>query len=282
MLSILLAAIGMAGFGMAGYLDLKTTEFPDWLPYSMIALAIAVQAASSFLSSDWSILMNSAAIGVVFLGLGLGLYFLRQWGDGDAWLLGALGFLFPTAAGFPANGSLLPFPMVMLFNFFAVAFAYVIAYSVALSLRSRGTWGGFVASLKKDYRNPALMIAGFSAVYFALIGFMLFRFGIEPPSPAYIVGLPLLIAFVVVFFKYGMYIEGRVFKRRIHVSKLRAGDVPVGEKWRVLKQSEVNALKKRGGYVWIKEGVRFAPVFFLTLLATLLLGSIASLVFGFA
>ena len=32
MLGWLLLAGGAVGLGAAGYLDLKTTEFPDWLP----------------------------------------------------------------------------------------------------------------------------------------------------------------------------------------------------------------------------------------------------------
>jgi hypothetical protein len=85
---------------------------------------------------------------------------------------------------------------------------------------------------------------------------------------------------VVLFSHYGKYIEKNLFKRRIPVGKLRAGDVPVGGKWRVLKPAEVRALKKRGGSVWIKEGVRFAPVFVLALILTLAFGDLFSMIFG--
>ena len=84
------------------------------------------------------------------------MYYARQWGDGDAWLLGALGFLFPGATGFtavavgaaPAGLPALPFPAVMLFNFFLVSFLYLIAYSLVLGLRSPRVSGKFFRYLK--------------------------------------------------------------------------------------------------------------------------------------
>jgi len=122
MLDFILLAIGIVGFGLAGYWDLKTTEFPDWLPYSMIILALLFRGIFGFIQSDWWILGNSVFVGVVFLSLGLLLYFLRQWGDGDAWLLGALGFLFPTSS-FQIN-TFFPFPLTILFNFLLVSLVH--------------------------------------------------------------------------------------------------------------------------------------------------------------
>lgn len=278
-ISWVLAAIGLAGFGLAGYLDLKTTEFPDWLPYSMIMLALASRGLFAWFSSDWSVLASSVFIGLAFLAIGLAMYFAKQWGDGDAWLLGAMGFLFSDASGFAYSGRF-PFPVAMLFNFFLAAFFYIIAYSLMISLSRPGIWGGFVRSFRRKYKGAVMLVGGASAAYFAFLIAMFLRFGLVPPSPLYAAAFPLLIAFVVVFSHYGIYIEKYLFKKRIPVSKLRAGDVPIGGKWRVLKPSEVRALKRRGGYVWIKEGVRFSPVFFIALIITILFGDIFSLLVG--
>ena len=51
-LELILLAIGVAGFGLAGYWDLKTTEFPDWLPYSLIIASLAVKGGWGFFVSD--------------------------------------------------------------------------------------------------------------------------------------------------------------------------------------------------------------------------------------
>ncbi|NIO23255.1 MAG: hypothetical protein GTN38_04485, partial [Candidatus Aenigmarchaeota archaeon] len=136
LLGLILLAIGIAGFGLAGYLDLRYTEFPDWLPYSIIVLALVVRGVFAFLENDLWIIGNSVFVGVGFLALGLVLYFLRQWGDGDAWLLGSLGFLFPNESGF-AVGSVLPFPLTLLFNFLFISLVYLIAYSIFLGLKKR-------------------------------------------------------------------------------------------------------------------------------------------------
>ncbi len=283
----ILAAIGIVGFGLAGYWDLKSTEFPDWLPYSMIILALAVRAVFAWISSDWSIIIDSLLIGLAFLGVGLGMYFAKQWGDGDAWLMGALGFLFPdlpaasaaVSSGLAYSG-MFPFPVALLFNFFLVSFVYIIAYSVLLSLTRPDVCRGFVRSFRRECRGAVMLVGGATAAYFVFLIAMFFYFGLVPPSPLLAASFPAIIAFIVVFSHYGMYIEKNLFKRRIPVSRLRIGDVPAGRHWRMLKPKEVKALKRRGGYVWIKEGVRFAPVFVITLVVTLLFGDLFSLVFG--
>jgi len=84
---------------------------------------------------------------------------------------------------------------------------------------------------------------------------------------------PLLVA-ILIFVHYGRFIEKNLFKRKIKVKDLRVGDVPVGDKWRVLTHKEVKELKKKGGEIWIKEGVRFAPVFIITMLVTLFYGNL--------
>ena len=278
MLGWLLLAGGAVGLGAAGWLDLRATEFPDWLPYALIAYALVVRGAFAWLLGDWAILTNSILIGVLFLVAGLGLYYLRQWGDGDAWLLGALGFLFPDPAGFAFRAQLpveplLQFPVALLFNFFLIAFAYLIAYALGLGLRTPHTFSLFKRTLKrKDMERMLGLAVGFAlalAIVFAGLG-VWERAGLQ--AAAGVIGFPLLVVGLLLFLRYGRFIERTVFKRRVPASKLRPGDVPAGARWRVLTATEVARLRKQGGYVWIKEGVRFAPVFVLALLATLLAG----------
>lgn len=269
---------GALGLGAAGYLDLKTTEFPDWLPYALIVYALLVRGAFAWLLSDWAILTNSIAIGLVFLGAGLGLYYLRQWGDGDAWLLGALGFLFPDPAGFAFRGGLpaaggFQFPVALLFNFFLIAFAYLIVYALGLGLRTPHTFQLFSRTLKRKELERMLGLAiGFAiALVIVFAGLGAWERALLPALFG-VIGFPLLVLSLLLFLRYGRFIEHTVFKRRVPASKLRPGDVPVGARWKVLTEAEVKRLRKQGGYVWIKEGVRFAPVFVLALLATILAG----------
>ena len=266
-LGLISIIVGIVGFGWAGWKDLRTTEFPDWLPYSMIVAALALRGGASLLSWDFSLLLNSAVVGVLFLGFGLLLYYSKQWGDGDAWLLGAMGFLFPEGLGFPAT--VLPFPLALLFTFFLVSFAYIIVYSIAVGMM-QGIGGKFGMQLKK----AGARIVGITAVFgLALVGSLTYL-GVDFQRYAVLFLTPFLLLGILIFFQYGRFIEQTVFKRKIPAKNLRVGDVPFTEKWRVLKKKEVQALKKKGGSIWVKEGVRFSPVFVIVLLIMLLFGNI--------
>ncbi len=272
MIEWLLLAVGMAGFGIAGYLDLKTTEFPDWIPYAVIGLAVAIRGAFAFQTGSMLLLYNSLAIGTLFLAFGLSLYCLKQWGDGDAWLLGAMGFLFPDPAGFAFSSSL-PFPLVLVMNFFIVSLLYLVLYSIAIGVK-----GNIFPSFATHLRGQAKMVffafiffSGLSAIsIYYLSTFIPYAANI----PYLLLPVPFLATAMLVFVIYGQYIEKNVFRKRIPSKDLRIGDVPVDGKWKVMTKGELARLRKTKKYVWIKEGVRFAPVFLLTLLFTLFYGSV--------
>ena len=278
LLGWILFAVGVTGFGMAAYLDLKTTEFPDWLPYSIIASALAIRAVFSFLMNDFSIITESVLVGMGFLLFGLALYALKQWGDGDAWLLGSLGFLFPDSAGFHVS-TFFPFYITLLFNFFFIAFLYLIIYSIALGLKSPKISKKFFKDLKKDAGRIASIVVIFTVAVVILLYHVSTVY--NPPLSFFTNALlfPVLLVALLVFVHYGRFIENNLFRKKIDVKDLKIGDVPVKEKWRVLTEKEVNALKKKGGTIWIKEGVRFAPVFIITIIISLLLGNILSIIF---
>ncbi|UCD07271.1 MAG: prepilin peptidase [Candidatus Aenigmatarchaeota archaeon] len=272
----ILFGIGFVGFALAGYWDLKTTEFPDWLPYSMIILALVIRSVYSFTIGDFTPILNSVIIGLVFLGFGLALYFTKQWGDGDAWLLGALGFLFPDPAGF-AFTSFFAFPVALFFNFFFIAFFYLLVYSIALGVKSRDASREFFSELRGDLKGIAAIIFVFS--FLCLGMFLYFHYFYLVPLYVlnYILILPPLFIALVFFLRYGRFVEKNLFKRKVPVSKLREGDVLVSQRWRGLTEKEVKNLQDKGGEVWIKEGVRFAPVFVVTLIVTLFYGSLIGL-----
>ena len=276
----ILLAIGTAGFGLGAYWDIRTTEFPDWLPYIMIISALAVRGIFAYLLADVWILLSSAIVGTLFLGFGLMLYFMKQWGDGDAWLLGALGFIFPTYSAFEMAANpfqfwgQFPFPMIMLFNFFFISFAYLVAYSIGLGLRHRKVSGKFWKELGKDSRNMLLLIIFFAAVCLAMVLYLNFYLEIPFSNMYNLLSLPAIFAAVIVFVRYGRFVEQNLFRKKVMAKNLRVGDVLIGEKWKGLTEKEISSLRKKGGNVWIKEGVRFAPVFIIALYVTLFLGSL--------
>ena len=273
---LILLVIGIFGFSAAGYLDLRYTEFPDWLPYSMIILALLVWGGVSFLAADFSFLINSAITGIVFLGIGLLLYFTKQWGDGDAWLLGAFGFLFHQPLkvfSATVQSGIFPYPAVALFNFFITGFVYLVVYSIALGILNKKETIKFFMQAKKQKGKVYIGIV----LIFIYSIFAHYFYSILIIPNTYFLYLPLFMAFIYVFMLYGRFVEQKLFKKKISVKKLRIGDVLVKNRWRGLTEKEVRALQKKGGSVWIKEGVRFAPVFVLTLLVTMLYGSLVGL-----
>ena len=152
--------------------DLKKTEFPGWIPYGLIAASVLVFSLDGLITGGFSLLTNSVLYGLVFLAIGLGLYFSRQWGDGDAWLLGALGFALPSRLIFPEQASITPFYFALFFNFLVVALVYTIVYSIALGFRDVKTRKRFFSEAEKGLRYKIVSIivvaVAFLAVYFYL------------------------------------------------------------------------------------------------------------------
>jgi Flp pilus assembly protein protease CpaA len=275
-MTLALLGISVVGFGLAGYWDLKTTEFPDWLPYVMIALALGTRGVFSLLLGSFSYIINSTIIGLAFLGFGLLLYFLRQWGDGDAWLLGTLGFLWPDSGSFPAS-AFIPFPAALLFNFFFIAFFYLLAYSLILGLKSTEVSRKFLTELGQAKGEIGKVVGVFTLGSIGLIGYVAIQFGVPFLNLIYLLLFPPLLLSVLVFARYGRFVEENLFKKKVPANKLRVGDVLIEDRWRGLTEKEVDKLKAKGSEVWIKEGVRFAPVFVITVLVTLFLGNLIML-----
>lgn len=272
---VLLASSGFL-FALAAYWDIRTTEFPDWLPYSIIAASLGIRAVMSLISGELSYIINSVMIGIVFFGFGMGLYYAKQWGDGDAWLLGSLGFAFPDAAGF-AYLSIIPFPAAMLFNFFFIAFFYLLVYSIGLGLRSPSVSRKFIGEIRGELRRMIYITGGFTLACVVFIFLVSVYFTLPPGILAPVALSPLLLFSVMVFMRYGRFVEANLFKRKVAPGKVRVGDVLSHDKWRGLTEEEVKEIRKKGKPVWIKEGVRFAPVFVITILVTLFVGNMLSI-----
>lgn len=276
MLEFILLAIGLAGLGAAGYYDLRYTEFNDWIAYGTIISALFVKAVFSLVTGDITIITDSLLVGMLFLGLGSLFYFSRQWGDGDAWLLGALGFLFPTKINFPHIGqisSLVPFQAIILFNLFLVAFVYLVVYCLVLGFRMPKVRRLFARRLEKDFNYLLVSISGIVCIFLALIIYSsTMAWGAN--YLAMLVLLPAFLIFVAFFMEYANVIETRLFRKKIRASQLKVGDVLAGGKWRGITEKQLAGLKRKGGFVWIKEGVRFSPVFVITLIITVLFGGL--------
>jgi len=276
MLEIILFLVAFVGSVLASYFDLKTTEIPDEIPYMMMAIGIVGNLIKSYLVwSYWPFLL-SMIIGLGFLGFGFIMYFAGQWGGGDAKILSAIGFLLPSLPPEIKVNFFFPFPLSFFFNVFLVGAIYIILYALAMSIKNKKIWPMFFNSLKAS----AKIIVVFSSaliLFFTVFGIIFVRYyPILLVKDAVLFTVVIASSFIGLFilWKFVKAVEDVGFKKKIPISELKVGDVPIDYKvWEGITEKELKKIKKSGKkYVWIKEGVRFAPTFPLALIFTLFFG----------
>jgi len=273
MLEILLFIVAFIGSTAAGFYDLKTTEIPDEIPYAMIAIGIIGNIVQSYLTWSYWPFVYSMIAGLGFLGFGFIMYYLGQWGGGDAKILSGIGFLLPT---YQSTKLILPFSIGFFFNVFLVGAAYMIVYAFALSFINRKIWTAFFTDLKANAKmiliyNSALVV---SIILMGVLFARYFEFLPLTTFTIFVVTIGLASAGLYILWKFVKAVENVGFKKKIPVSKLRVGDVPDYYKiWEGVTEKEIRKIKKSGKkYIWIKEGVRFAPAFPIALIFTLAFG----------
>lgn len=276
MFGMVFLIVAFVGSALAAFFDLKTTEIPDKIPYAMMVFGIVGHAIESYLTwSYWPVLL-SMITGLSFLGFGFLLYFFGQWGGGDAKLLSAIGFLVSGVSPRSRVTLFFPFQVSFFFNLFLVGAVYMILYALTISFINRKIWSVFLQDLKAN----AKMILTFnlsSILSIFLLGVVSIEYlNLLSSSDLVSLGLITMLMTVGLFFlwKFVKVVEDVGFKKRIPISKLKIGDVLVDSKvWEGITEEELKKIRKSGKkYVWIKEGVRFAPAFLLALLFTAFFG----------
>jgi Flp pilus assembly protein protease CpaA len=276
MLEIIALVIAAVGSSAAAIWDLKTTEIPDEIPYVMIAAGILINGLLSWMAWDYWPILNSCIAGLAFLGFGFMMYYLGQWGGGDAKVLSAIGFLLPAKPSFINITFIFPFPFSYFTNVFLVGAAYMIVYAIAMAATNRRILREFV----KDVKASGRMIFILSSVLFLLFAgasiYLSNAFGVDMSLPAIILDslTPLALAIgILLIWRFVKVVEAVGFKRRISVRELKVGDVLEENRlWEGITEKELRKIRRSKKYVRIKEGVRFALAFPLALLVTLIVG----------
>jgi Flp pilus assembly protein protease CpaA len=270
--SILLGT-ALLGSILAGIIDLKTTEIPDWIPYSMMVIGVVGNLFKSYLLWSYLPILLSLVVGLLFLGFGFILYYSGQWGGGDAKILSGIGFLLPQFSG---TYVFFPFPVSYLFNVFFVGAIYMIGYILVMSLINRKVLFHFINDFKASIRQLFFLNIGiivFLIIFsFYMVGYLQF----VTVNEMFLFGGLVLGMTIGMFtlWRFAKTAEEIGFKRKIKVSDLREGDVPDDSKLlEGLTKKQVENIQKSGKkYIVIKEGVRFAPAFPIALLVSVLVG----------
>ena len=247
----------------AGIQDLKGKEIANWLNFSFIGFALAYRAFYSVFSNDWKFFSYGLIGFGIFLIIGNLLYYGKVFAGGDAKLL--MGF-----------GAILPFENVFdfliigsgfIFVLFFIGAIYSLIWSVSIVLKNKKK---FAREFRKKFENVKGFKHGFViGLLVILFGLIFFRVGGVILILGLIVMLSLLYGYLgavdkcmIVLKNPGDLQEGDWLEKSVKIGKERIEKSVHG-----LSLEEIEKLKKAKKKVLVKEGIMFAPVFFLTWIA---------------
>lgn len=274
--------VALIGSSISSVYDLKTTEIPDIIPHSMMVIGITINLIQSIILWNYYPILASLIAGLGLLGFGFLMYFLGQWGGGDAKILAAMGFLLPTFKSVKLN---LPFPLTYTLNVFVIGAAYMLLYAFLLSLKNKKIWREFFKDLKAS--SSVLLLASTTLFLSFLVLNSLILYYLNLTLDFLFIFknslLPLFLTMIVfIIWKFGKAVEETGMKKRIPISKLKVGDVLLESKiWEGITEKDLKKIKRSGKkWIWIKEGIRFAPSFPLALIFTYFYGNSILLLIG--
>jgi Flp pilus assembly protein protease CpaA len=259
---IVLAGIWIAA---ASYQDLKTTEVPNWLSFSLIGFALGFRFFYCLFSSSANgfSFFYQGLIGLgIFFVLGNLFYYGKIFAGGDAKLMIALGSVLPLSESFFVN---LRIYVLFLFLFLFFGAIYGLGWSFFYMTKN---FKNFKKEFLKQIRlNKKLVLL------FVFFGIFLLIFGIF--SELFLI-FGIFVILSPYFMLYAKSVENSSMIVKISTQKLREGDwlykdVSIGNKtikskWEGVSQFEIKKLQKIK-YVWIKKGIPFVPVFLFAFIA---------------
>ncbi len=266
-------AVAIIGSTLAALWDLKTTDIPDIVVAAMVAFALIFGIGEGVITGDYSALSLSIGTGLIFLVIGLIMYFSGQWGGGDGGLLVGVGMLMSYL-----NQNYISFPIAYLANVIIVGVIYSILYAFYLISRNRP----LLSALKKEFEK--MLRSSKMLLMVVVLGALSLLFSSFYPK---IASIPIILVVLLVFYRLAKIIDAS-FYRKILSKNLKVGDM-IGEDIPKLKlykklirgltEKEVKQIRKMKKTVLIREGIRFGPVFPLALILTVLYGNLLFILF---
>jgi Flp pilus assembly protein protease CpaA len=259
---IFLIALGIIWLIFATISDLRTTEIPNWLNFSLAIFALGARFFYSAFNDDWGIFIQGAIWFAIFFAIANALYFIRFFGGGDARLMASLGAVIPFGAGFQAN---LDMSLQFLLLFYITMTLFSLANIFYLGFRdSEKIKKKFMENIKSKKKIFFIfMAAGLAFMAMGLMNNVLFMLGV-------------LVFAIPYLFYYTKSIDDISLLKKISPEYLTEGDmlyhgVRIGGKiikpaTGGLSRKEIAMLRKRNAKVWIKTGVPFTSVFLLSFL----------------
>jgi Flp pilus assembly protein protease CpaA len=283
MFDFIIIIIALIWLTIASITDVRTTEVPNWLSFSLIVIALGIFSFISIIEKSFTPILSSLTGLVIFTAIGAGMYYSKQWGGADAKILMGLGALlhqYPEkiATIFSPNLNM-PFLMIIFINIFLAGAIYGLLISIVLMIKERKQ---FTKSLKEIYKKTKriLIILTLLTIMFITTA-LFFTQSTEIKIMLYFAGI-----FPLIFFNLFIAIkaiEKISMEKIIDVKNLIEGDwidedIKVGDKLIYSKKSlgvnkkQIILIQKHREKVKIKAGIAFLPPF--------LIGTIISIIFG--
>jgi len=283
MFDIIIVVIALIWLTIASISDVKTTEVPNWLSFSLIIIALGIFSFQSIIEKTFTPILGSLIGLAIFTAIGAGMYYAKQWGGADAKILmglGALLYQYPQKLVTIFSPNLnMPFLIIIFINIFLAGAIYGLLISIGLMVKERKK---FVIIYKEIYKKTrgVLIILILLAIIFVIIATFFTKI-IEIKVMFYFAGIfPLLFFNLFIAVKS---IEKVSMEKTINTKNLIEGDwidedIKIGNKLIYSKKSlgvtkeQIMLIQKHKKKVKVKAGIAFLPPF--------LIGVIISLIFG--
>lgn len=269
---IIITSIAIVWLSIACFTDIKKREVPDWISFSLIAIAMSTKLLASIFTSHYSYFFHSLVGLSIFILLGFAFYYAQIFGGGDAKILMALGACFSPAPFFVKND--FPFLLNFFTNMLLIGSAYGIIYSFFLALQNKKNFCFYYKKIKEKkifyfvISGVSFFLSFFLGTYFLLVSILFIL-------------LPYLLSFLRAAEK--LMIKQKSWKDLSEgdwlVKEIRIGKKKIKPNVHGITKEDIELIRKAKKKVLIKEGLPFIPAIFLSLILTIIFGNLFFLFF---
>jgi len=270
---ILLKIIALIALVTGSTTDIIRREVPDLVNFGLIVGALGVRLIFSLSTSNYWIFLYGLFGLLIGVGIAYTMYYLGQWGGGDAKLLMGLGAIIGLELHLMNNFVI--FMITVLF----VGAVYSLVWSIVLMIKN---WSRFKITFKRFINKPKIVLARkivIAVCIVLLVSAVLVQ--------SFFAKFTIIVVLVMVFFLFYLWlfvkvIEMSSFYKHVKPEQLTEGDWIAkniiikgkkicGPKDLGITKKQIKLLKKlKVKRILIKEGIPFVPVFLIAYIIVLI------------
>jgi len=281
---IFITAIALIFLIFASITDIKKREVPDWLSFSLLAIAFAVRIITSLLTHQANYFLSALLSFAIFFIIANIFYYGKLFGGGDAKLLIALSVAFGTIPSFITRMNFFAEPFLFTFtiNIFVIGSLYSLISSIFLAAKNKKD---FSNEFKNINKNKTMKIVKIFCIAASAL-FLIASFFINNLTLLFFIFL--IVPYLYVFVKA---VENSSMIKILKPSELTEGDwlvnsLKIGKKEikpsvHGLTKEQISLIKKAGKKVRIKYGLPFVPAIFIALIVSLAFGDLILLLINY-